>query len=145
MEPTGAPSAVLLSGLHFEPFKAFLLPESMPGVKALQDKLAHMTEASVLVVGHSDRAGNEADNLALSRDRAQGIAAFLHDDVEAWPRWDDDDQPARKPWGLREDQYLLSWLRDGSGPDAFYRTPTHHQDNPRTPTPPHAFPLSHHS
>jgi outer membrane protein OmpA-like peptidoglycan-associated protein len=105
-------------GLHFETDKTFLLPAAVPGIRVLKRFYDEHPGASVLVVGHADRQGNESYNLSLSEKRAAALADFLRDRVDAWLAWYQPGQAVAQPWGTREDQHMLSALADGAG--AFY-------------------------
>jgi hypothetical protein len=62
-----------------------------------------------------DSTGSAVHNLALSVERAQAVAAFLKDDVDDWlPRYKTGKQKSTA-WGTREDQYMQSFVSDGSG------------------------------
>ncbi len=109
------PVRVRLVGMLFETDKTFLLPSAMPGIRRLKELYDDHVGKTVLVSGHADRAGAAAHNLALSVERAQAIAAFLQDDVDDWlPRYKAGHQKSTA-WGAREDQYMLSQLKDGDG------------------------------
>jgi outer membrane protein OmpA-like peptidoglycan-associated protein len=112
------PSAIVrlrLVGMLFETEKTFLLPSAMKGIWRLKQLYEQHAAKTVLVSGHADRAGSADYNLALSVERAQAVAAFLKDDVDDWlPRYKTGKQKSTA-WGTREDQYMLSFLADGSG------------------------------
>ncbi len=104
----------LLGDVHFETAKCFVLPTALSALRALVAWYAVHRGHEVLIVGHADRAGGDALNLALSLDRARALSAFLRDDVDAWAGWYDAAGAGR--WGPREDQYMLSALTDEAGP-----------------------------
>ncbi|MBL4688271.1 MAG: hypothetical protein JKY37_27030 [Nannocystaceae bacterium] len=69
-------------------------------------------------MGHTDREGKASDNLTLSLERAQSVAAFLTDDVDAWlARYESDGSTigSRRRWGAAEDEHLLA--AQGYDPD----------------------------
>jgi OmpA family len=104
-----------MTGMLFETDKTFLLPSSMAGIRRLKQLYDEHAAKTVLVSGHTDRAGSADHNLALSVERAQAVAAFLQDDVDDWlPRYRAGKQKSLA-WGAREDQLMLSFLRDGAG------------------------------
>ena len=68
--------------------KTFLLPSAMTGIRRLAQLYDQHLAKTVLVSGHTDRAGDTVHNLALSVERAQAVAAFLQDEVDDWlPRY----------------------------------------------------------
>jgi hypothetical protein len=71
---------------------------------------------SALINGHSDLQGAQfpEHNRGLSAERAESIAAYLADDVEAWMKWYAG-RPNSTHWGVREDQLMLAELKDDSG------------------------------
>jgi len=69
----------------------------------------------VLVSGHADRAGSADHNLALSIERAQAVAAFLQDDADDWLGRYQAGSFKSAVWGTREDQLMLSAVKDGGG------------------------------
>ena len=122
--PTGSPAVVevpaavhraRLSGIHFETAKTFLLPTAMNGIrqlKSLYDSFGQ--DLAVLCSGHTDTVGAADYNRGLSEERADSIARFLQDDVEGWMKWYPG-QPHSDHWGMREDQFMLATVVDGSG------------------------------
>ena len=105
---------VRLSGLMFETDKTFLLPSAMAGIRGLVDLYSDHEDLSVVITGHADRVGGTAYNLDLSDGRAQAIGQFLYDDVASWQR-NYQSPPSGRSWGAREDQYMLSAIRDDQG------------------------------
>ncbi len=106
---------VRMVGMLFDTDKTFLLPSSMAGIQRLKQLYDEHHPKTVLVSGHTDRAGSADHNLTLSVERAQAVAAFLQDDVDDWlPRYRAG-QHKSLTWGVREDQLMLAYLRDGSG------------------------------
>lgn len=112
---------VRLKGLLFETSRAFLLPQALNGIRRLRGYYDQHPGAEVLVVGHADTAGSDAYNLTLSRERAEAMAAFLRDDVEAWLPWYHAGDAAKR-WDAREDTHMLSALGDEAG--AFFSGPS---------------------
>lgn len=110
---------VRLRGLMFDTDKAFLLPKAMRGMRGLVDLYSEHEDLSVVVSGHADRVGSSAYNVGLSDERVQAIVHFLRDEAEQWLRWYDD-QPYSSPWGVREDQSMLSAVVDPSSGTSFY-------------------------
>ena len=54
-----------------------LTPESLPVLDAAAEVLKVHPEAKLQIVGYTDATGNEANNLRLSRDRAEVVRAYL--------------------------------------------------------------------
>jgi outer membrane protein OmpA-like peptidoglycan-associated protein len=105
-----------LRGMYFETARSFLLPSATKGMRDVKRAYDEIEEPTVLVVGHADTQGEEKYNLDLSVERADSIAAFLRDDVDAWLAWYDKGKPHEKQWGPREDQFMLSALPEGETP-----------------------------
>ena len=110
---------VRLIGMHFDSGKCFLLPSAMKGIKKVVELYREHPNANLLVVGHTDRqfhgtGDGDAYNLQLSLERADAIAAYLTDDVDAWYKWYQ--ATSGKQWGLTEDEYMLSALPEGGEP-----------------------------
>ena len=106
---------VRLVGMLFDTDKTFLLPSAMTGIRRLKQLYDEHMAKTALVSGHTDRAGKTDHNLALSVERARAVAAFLQDDVDDWlPRYQAGKQKS-PAWGTCEDQFMLSFLTDGSG------------------------------
>jgi outer membrane protein OmpA-like peptidoglycan-associated protein len=104
---------VRLTGLLFELDKTLLLPKALKSVRRLGSIYKKMPGAEVLVVGHTDTSGKPAYNQTLSEERADVVAAYLKDDVEAWVRRY---HVTQRAWGAREDALMLSALSDEQGP-----------------------------
>jgi outer membrane protein OmpA-like peptidoglycan-associated protein len=102
----------IATGLLFETCKAFLLPSALPSMRTIVDHHARMPDAHVLVVGHTDQAGTAAYNTTLSLERAEAMAAFLRDDVDAWLTFYEPKTAAEKRWGAHEDSLMLAALPD---------------------------------
>lgn len=119
--PTDEPNTIALRseairlrliGLHFETNKNFLLPDAMPGIRALVQVYQEHPNAELLVVGHTDRSGEPAYNDELSLERADSVAAYLADDVDSWLARYESSVPSQKRWGSREDNLMLQSLPD---------------------------------
>jgi len=92
-------------GLFFDKNKTFLLPNAdFPGIKPLYDANPN---ADLLIVGHTDATGTPEYNEVLSLERAESIAAYLRDDVDAWLRNYSASAPQERRWGSIEDQSML--------------------------------------
>lgn len=57
--------------------KAIMLPASEPELNKLADFLTRNPRYKLVVEGHTDRIGNSAKNMILSKERAQTVAAYL--------------------------------------------------------------------
>lgn len=101
-----------LIGGFFETSKCFLLPGGVDGVRGLVRAYDQRKGAELLVVGHTDTAGEPDYNDPLAQERAEATAAYLTDDVEGWYRWYDAGVPADKRWGAGEDGHMLDALPD---------------------------------
>ena len=99
-----------LIGAFFDSSKSFLLPSAIAGVRGMRRQYDDHPRATVLVVGHTDTAGQPDYNETLSLERADALAAFLKNDVDPWEAWFGDDQADEKRWGPREVQLMLSVL-----------------------------------
>jgi outer membrane protein OmpA-like peptidoglycan-associated protein len=104
-----------LSGIHFETNKTFLLPSAMTGIRQLASLYQSFGALSLLVTGHTDTVGDADYNRGLSVERAESIAAYLTDDVDAWMA-SYKPKPHSAAWGVREDQLMLSTLPQGGAP-----------------------------
>lgn len=107
---------VRITGLFFDLNKCFLLPDAIPGIKGIKEQYGKSKGSEILVVGHTDTSGADEDNLTLSLERADSIAAYLGDDVAAWDAFFADVKGDTKKWGTREIQLMLSKLPDGQTP-----------------------------
>jgi outer membrane protein OmpA-like peptidoglycan-associated protein len=101
-------------GLFFDTSKTFLLPSAQAELGKLQPLYDAHPNSTLLVVGHTDRAGDSAYNDVLSLDRASAIAAYLADDASGFTKWYAQSVPKEKRWGDHEDQLMLHSLTDGA-------------------------------
>lgn len=67
------------TGILFSTNSAEIKPESFPGLKEIADVLTTNPGIKVLIVGHTDHEGSEADNLQLSMKRSASVKKFLAD------------------------------------------------------------------
>ncbi len=105
-----------LSGYYFDTAKCFLLPSALQAMEKLKTTYFNHPDLQILIVGHSDRAGDAQANLTLSKDRAEAVAAFLKDDFKAWTAYYGKSKPAINRWGIVEDKTMLWTLKDGGTP-----------------------------
>jgi outer membrane protein OmpA-like peptidoglycan-associated protein len=120
-----------LTGMLFDTDRSFLLPSAIPAIQEVKLFYDDHPGLTVLVSGHADRAGDATYNLDLSVERARSIEAFLQDKVDDWMAWYQSGKPASKRWGTREDQHMLSALRDDGGAP-FYAGAIHGRVDPGT-------------
>ncbi|NRF67883.1 DUF4892 domain-containing protein [Aquincola sp. S2] len=72
-----AQGKAVLHGLHFDTGKADVKPESKAQLEAMAQALRAEAALRVFIVGHTDNQGEFDANLALSRRRAEAVAAAL--------------------------------------------------------------------
>ena len=69
---------ITLSGsVLFKSGESTLLPEAQTRLGQVTDALLTTKERSILIEGHTDSQGTDADNLALSQRRAEAVRTFL--------------------------------------------------------------------
>jgi outer membrane protein OmpA-like peptidoglycan-associated protein len=112
--PAATPSVLAtLDAAHFETAKSFPLPAALPTFQAVAAHVANAPQSPLLIVGHTDTAGDADYNLQLSNERAAAVSAYLRNAVDEWmPFYANDD--AQKRWDVREDQYMLSSVPFGA-------------------------------
>lgn len=99
---------VRLLGLFFETNKCFLLPGTLDLLKLAARQYERHPDGQVVVFGHTDTTGEAAVNDPLSQQRADVVAAYLKDDVDAWLAMFESSVPAHQRWGSNEDFLMLS-------------------------------------
>jgi type VI secretion system secreted protein Hcp len=108
---------VRLVGMFFDADKCFLRPSAMVGIRGIKDKYDEHPKSNLLIVGHTDASGKDDHNLKLSLERANAVAAFLTDDVDAWAaHFSDESERVSKTWATTEVQAMLSALPEGETP-----------------------------
>ncbi|MBA3541456.1 MAG: carboxypeptidase regulatory-like domain-containing protein, partial [Deltaproteobacteria bacterium] len=103
-----------LTGVLFDTDRTFVTPGALDGMRLIKRLYDEHPDSQVLVNGHADSVGAPAKNRDLSSERAESMAAFLTDDIDAWMAWYRG-KPASHKWGSREDQYMLTTIVDGAG------------------------------
>lgn len=68
---------IALYGIYFDTDKAVVKPESRPTLDEIAKLLSSQPTLNVVIVGHTDSQGEYDYNLALSRRRAEAVAAEL--------------------------------------------------------------------
>jgi len=114
-----APLCHRITGYLFDIDKAFMLPTGVEAMQQVRRAYAEYTQYEVVVVGHTDTTGARSHNQALSAERADAVASYLRDDVDAWLAWYGSGKPAKKRWGAREDALMAAELHrreQGDGP-----------------------------
>lgn len=66
-----------LAGVNFASGRADLKPEALTQIDRIATPLIRQPQRRVLIKGHTDSLGNDATNLALSRDRAEAVGRRL--------------------------------------------------------------------
>jgi outer membrane protein OmpA-like peptidoglycan-associated protein len=69
--------SIVLKNVFFETNKFALLPESKAELNKLADLLKKNPSLKIEVGGHTDNAGNDADNIKLSENRAKAVKDYL--------------------------------------------------------------------
>jgi hypothetical protein len=100
----------------------------MNGIKAMVELYDSFPSGKLLIVGHTDTAGDDDYNLTLSLERAEAVKAYLKNDITEWEKWFADSKPEKKRWGVREVQYMLKALPDGSNDPFFTDSPNGSDD-----------------
>jgi outer membrane protein OmpA-like peptidoglycan-associated protein len=73
-----------LLGMFFELNKNFLLPTALPSLSQIKALYDQNPNSQLLVVGHTDTSADPATNDPLSVERAEAVAQYLAEDVDAW-------------------------------------------------------------
>ncbi len=68
---------VSVYGINFDTGKSVIRPDSAPALNEVVKLLQANPSWAMLVAGHTDNVGSAATNLALSRQRAQSVIAWL--------------------------------------------------------------------
>lgn len=110
-----------LDGFLFPTAKSFLLPAALSQLEEIKRNYFNHPGLQILIVGHTDRVGDDAKNMTLSKDRAASVKAYLLDEVKTWAAYYGTATTIDLRWGILEDKYMLSAVKDGGKP--FYSGP----------------------
>lgn len=94
--------------------KSFPKPSALPMLREAARRLADDPSLRLVIVGHTDRTGDDLTNLALSRARAEAVAALLLGDVAGLLQRFRRPDPLL-PWGWEEVQWMLSAIPAARG------------------------------
>ncbi|MGE0325797.1 MAG: OmpA family protein [Polyangiaceae bacterium] len=122
-----------LLGMFFDTNKNFLLPGAIPALRNIKRLYDRNPKSTLLVVGHTDTSGEPSYNDPLSLERAESVAQYLTDDVDAWLKRYGQGVAEKKRWGQAEDLLMIEALglqgpqletpidRVGQSPVAWYQ------------------------
>ncbi len=77
---------IVLHGITFETNKAQIRPESSTILEIVRESMAANPDVTVIITGHTDSVGSEADNRRLSQERAQAVKDWLVENNISGPR-----------------------------------------------------------
>lgn len=97
-----------LLGMFFELNKNFLLPTALPSLSQIKALYDQNPSSQLLVVGHTDTSADPATNDPLSVERAEAVAQYLAEDVDAWLARYGSKVPEKKRWSRREDLFMIA-------------------------------------
>jgi outer membrane protein OmpA-like peptidoglycan-associated protein len=109
-----------LANMRFDTDKAFLLPEALHGIRRIVHFYNDHDGMHMVIVGHTDLRADRPHNQRLSEDRARAVKAYLQDDVATWSGFYGPGTTKSQPWGIREDEHMLSHLVDKESNLPFY-------------------------
>ncbi len=95
-------------GMFFDTDRSFPLPPSRDAIAEMRALYDRCTPCTVLVVGHTDTTGQVDHNATLSLARAERVAEYLTDDVDAWLGQYESSIPSGVRWGEAEDLCMLT-------------------------------------
>jgi outer membrane protein OmpA-like peptidoglycan-associated protein len=116
--PPSLVHVVEMEDLVFATGRAILMPDGgidedaegrdrITGLHAIATALRHAafhSDSRLCVFGHADTVGDDADNLALSRERALNVLCMLEGDAEAWARH------CNQHYQVADIQRVLTWI-----------------------------------
>ena len=116
-----APKIVVapMIGYLFDTNKNFMLPGNVRAMTELWEFCEKFPVTNVVVVGHTDRKGEQWYNNILSEERAEAVATYLRDEIPYWESRFKTSNGEKKKWGDLELQYMLAILPRDALP--FYR------------------------
>lgn len=77
LQPIKLNASVVLKNIYFETNKFDLTPDSEIELNKLAEFLQQNPTVKILIAGHTDDVGNDADNQLLSENRAKRVVAYL--------------------------------------------------------------------
>lgn len=127
----------VLDGVHFDFDYCFVRPEGRVAIREIVTAVNQASDRQLLIVGHTDRSGLNAYNIALSRRRARSVLAYVRQNVDGWmdllrtmmsspgsdttPRSGTGQSYDR--WQTREIQYMLSAIQRPGSSATYYDGP----------------------
>ncbi|MBN1552285.1 OmpA family protein [bacterium] len=96
-----------MKGLYFDTMKCFLLPEAIEPLRLINNIYKDNSDSKLLIIGHTDTSGKQTYNDQLSIDRAESVAAYLTDNIDAWIPWYDESIDDGRRWGKHENNQML--------------------------------------
>ena len=100
-----------LLGMFFDTNKNFLLPTTISAVRNVKRLYDDNPGSKLLIVGHTDTSGQAHYNDTLSLERADSVAQYLTDDVDAWLARYGQGVAEKKRWGSPEDLMMIGALQ----------------------------------
>ena len=100
-----------IPGITFEFDKSFVRPSVVDHIKNLEEAIGRHPDAKVMIFGHTDTAGPDSYNKALSERRARSVFAFITDDPDTW-----EDLYKEENWGMRVIQLIMTDFGDPYDP-----------------------------
>jgi outer membrane protein OmpA-like peptidoglycan-associated protein len=101
--------------MRFSTNKNFPKPGALPALRSARQLMRDRPELRLVIVGHADPTGNDADNLAVSLARAEAVRAWLMGDQAFFAEQFQKKDPVRK-WEWEEIQWMLHGLKAGESP-----------------------------
>lgn len=77
LKPLEPNATIVLKNIFFDVNRFELKPESYPELDQVAALLKDNPSLSISIIGHTDNTGKPADNLKLSKDRANAVIAYL--------------------------------------------------------------------
>ena len=102
---------VRLLGFFFDTNKTFILPGTLELLKLVSKQYKRHPDGEVVVFAHTDTTGEPTLNDALSTKRAEMMAAYLKDDVDAWFENYGSSVPDAQRWGAHEDFLMVTQMQ----------------------------------